>query len=59
MHRNKENPLKALLVKEEEIWMTAASYLLSAFSQDTQKDARPGKQHSESVTQLSLAELVL
>lgn len=36
MHRNKENPLKeALLVKEEGIWMTAFSYLLSAFSQDT------------------------
>lgn len=36
MHRNKENPLKeALLVKKEGIWMTAFSYLLSAFSQDT------------------------
>lgn len=36
MHRNKENPLKeALLVKEEGIWMTAFSHLLSAFSQDT------------------------
>lgn len=37
--------------------MTAASYLLSAFSQDTPKDIRPGKQHGESVTQLSLTEL--
>jgi len=38
MHRNKENPLKeALLVKEEGIWVAAASYLLSTFSQDTQR----------------------
>lgn len=36
MHRDKEDPLKeALLAKEEGIWMTAFSYLLSAFSQDT------------------------
>lgn len=36
MHRDKENPFKeALLAKEEEIWITAFSYLLSAFSQDT------------------------
>lgn len=59
MHRNKENPLKALLVKEEGICMTAASYLLSAFSQDTQKGVRPGEQYGESVTQLSLTELLL